>query len=49
MRDKEFFVAVDGEALIGFGVLNPISSEIQAIYVDPEGRGVAWAGPSWES
>jgi GNAT superfamily N-acetyltransferase len=45
MRDKEFLVAVDGEAIIGFGVLNRNSSEIQAVYVDPEatGRGVGRA------
>ncbi len=39
---KEFLVAEDENAIIGFAVLNPESSEVEAVYVSPaaEGRGV---------
>ena len=32
---KEFFVAEDGEAIVGFGVLNQETAEVEAVYVDP--------------
>jgi GNAT superfamily N-acetyltransferase len=35
IRSKEFFVAEDGCAIVGFGVLNPETAEVEAVYVDP--------------
>ena len=35
IRTKEFFVAVEGSAIVGFGVLNPKSAEVEAVYVSP--------------
>jgi N-acetylglutamate synthase-like GNAT family acetyltransferase len=32
---KEFFVAEEGGAIVGFGVLNRESAEIEAVYVSP--------------
>ena len=42
IRTKEFFVAEDDRIIIGFGVLNPESAEVEAVYVSPEagGRGI---------
>jgi N-acetylglutamate synthase-like GNAT family acetyltransferase len=42
IRDKEFFVAEEGGVVMGFGVLNPESAEVEAVYVSPEAgrRGV---------
>jgi putative acetyltransferase len=37
VRDKEFFVAEDeGGRVVGFGVLNVESREVEAVYVSPE-------------
>lgn len=36
IRSKEFFVAEDGGAIVGFGVLNPEAAEVEAVYVTPE-------------
>ncbi len=33
---KEFFVAETGGAIVGFGVLNRESAEVEALYVSPE-------------
>lgn len=33
---KEFFVAEEGGAIVGFGVLNQESAEVEAVYVSPE-------------
>jgi N-acetylglutamate synthase-like GNAT family acetyltransferase len=35
IRDKEFFVVEEGEAIVAFGVLNPNTSEVEAVYVAP--------------
>ena len=35
IRTKEFFVAEDGGTIVGFGVLNQESGEIEAVYVTP--------------
>ena len=35
IRSKEFFVAEDGGAIFGFGVLNQESAEVEAVYVAP--------------
>ena len=35
IRSKEFFVAEDGGAIVGFGVLNPEIAEVEAVYVAP--------------
>jgi GNAT superfamily N-acetyltransferase len=42
IRTKEFFVAEDDGAIVGFGVLNPETAEIEAVYVAPGagGRGI---------
>lgn len=42
VRNKEFFVAEDGDRILGFGVLSPTRAEIEAVYVDPNAgrRGV---------
>lgn len=32
---KEFFVAEEGGAIVGFGVLNQESAEVEAVYVSP--------------
>ena len=36
IRNKEFYVAEEGGAVIGFGTLNHIENEIEAVYVSPE-------------
>ena len=36
IRDKEFYVAEEDGAVIGFGTLNPVEREIEAVYVSPE-------------
>jgi N-acetylglutamate synthase-like GNAT family acetyltransferase len=35
INTKEFFVAEEGRAVIAFGVLNPKTSEVEAVYVSP--------------
>ena len=35
IRNKEFFVAETGGVIVGFGVLNPESAEVEAVYVSP--------------
>ena len=35
VRSKEFFVAEDGGAIVGFGVLNQEIAEVEAVYVTP--------------
>lgn len=36
VRRKEFFVAEEDSVIVGFGVLNRESAEIEAVYVSPE-------------
>ena len=36
IRIKEFFVAEDVGVIVGFGVLNQESAEVEAVYVSPE-------------
>jgi N-acetylglutamate synthase-like GNAT family acetyltransferase len=36
IRSKEFYVAVEDDAIVGFGVLNQERSEIEALYVGPK-------------
>lgn len=36
IRGKEFFVAEDSGAILGFGVLNQEIAEVEAVYVTPE-------------
>ena len=36
IRSKEFFVAEDDGNIVGFGVLNQESAEVEAVYVNPE-------------
>ena len=36
IRSKEFFVAEDSGAILGFGVLNQELAEVEAVYVTPE-------------
>lgn len=36
IRSKEFFVAEDGGAIVGFGVLNKEIGEVEAVYVSPD-------------
>ena len=41
ISSKEFFVAEDGGAIVGFGVLNQEIVEVEAVYVTPgAGRGI---------
>jgi putative acetyltransferase len=42
IRSKEFFVAEEDGIIMGFGVLNQQSAEVEALYVNPEGgrRGI---------
>jgi GNAT superfamily N-acetyltransferase len=42
IRTREFLVADDQNGIVGFGVLNPATSIIEAVYVDPAaaGRGI---------
>jgi len=42
IRSREFFVAEAEDGIVGFGVLNPSNSIIEAVYVSPvaTGRGV---------
>ncbi len=35
IRNKEFFVVEEGEAIVAFGVLNQNTSEVEAVYVAP--------------
>jgi GNAT superfamily N-acetyltransferase len=35
IRSKEFFVAEESDIIVGFGVLNQQSAEIEAVYVSP--------------
>jgi GNAT superfamily N-acetyltransferase len=35
VRSKEFVVAEDGDAIVGFGVLNQETAEVEAVYVIP--------------
>ncbi len=35
IRSKEFYVAVEEDVIVGFGVLNGESREIEAVYVSP--------------
>ena len=35
IRSKEFVVAEDGSAIVGFGVLNQETAEVEAVYVIP--------------
>jgi putative acetyltransferase len=39
IHDKEFYVATEGEIIVGFGVLNRETHEIEAVYVSPEAKG----------
>lgn len=36
IRDKEFHVAEEDNVIVGFGVLNQETREIEAVYVDPD-------------
>jgi putative acetyltransferase len=36
IRSKEFFVAEEGDIIVGFGVLNQENAEVEAVYVSPE-------------
>lgn len=36
IRTKEFYVAVKDDVIVGFGVLNPESRQIEAVYVSPD-------------
>src|SRR5687767_5625050 len=36
VRSKEFFVAEEGSLLVGFGVLNPETAQVEAVYVSPD-------------
>jgi putative acetyltransferase len=36
ISSKEFCVAVEDEAIVAFGVLNPVSCEIEAVFVSPD-------------
>ena len=36
IRNKEFYVAEEEGAVIGFGTLNPEENEIEAVYVSPQ-------------
>jgi len=36
IRDKEFYVAEENGVVVGFGTLNQMQSEIEAVYVSPE-------------
>ena len=49
ISSKEFYVAVDDDAIVGFGVLNQVSGEIDAVYVSPDvgRRGVGLMILSW--
>jgi ribosomal protein S18 acetylase RimI-like enzyme len=38
IRSKEFYVAVEDDLIVGFGVLNQESREIEAVYVSPDVR-----------
>lgn len=42
IRSKEFFVAEEDSIVIGFGVLNQETAEVEAVYVNPKGgrRGI---------
>ena len=35
IRNKEFYIAADGDVIVGFGTLNPNTREIEAVYVSP--------------
>ena len=36
IRSKEFFVALEGSVIVGFGVFNQETAEVEAVYVSPE-------------
>ena len=38
-RSKEFYVATEGEIIVGFGILNRETKEIEAVYASPEAKG----------
>lgn len=42
IRQKEFYVAEETSAVVGFSMLNPADGEVEAVYVAPEaaGRGI---------
>ena len=42
IRDKEFFVAEEDDVILGFGILNQTTTEVEAVYVSPKAgrRGV---------
>lgn len=44
IRRGAFFVAVDGNAIVGFGNLNQESGEVEALYVDPDYVGLGVGG-----
>jgi N-acetylglutamate synthase-like GNAT family acetyltransferase len=39
IQNKEFLVATSGEQIVAFGVLNPETGEIEALYTSPTVRG----------
>ncbi len=39
VHNKEFYVATEGEIIVGFGVLNRETHQIEAVYVSPEATG----------
>lgn len=39
VHNNEFYVATEGEIIVGFGVLNRETREIEAVYVSPEAKG----------
>ncbi len=36
IREKEFYIAEENGVIVGFGTLNQMQSEIEAVYVSPE-------------
>jgi putative acetyltransferase len=39
IHSKEFYVATEGEIIVGFGILNRETKEIEAVYASPEAKG----------
>jgi N-acetylglutamate synthase-like GNAT family acetyltransferase len=39
VHHKEFYVATEGEIIVGFGVLNRETRQIEAVYASPETKG----------
>jgi GNAT superfamily N-acetyltransferase len=39
VHNREFYVATKDEVIVGFGVLNPETRQIEAVYASPETRG----------